>query len=116
MNVKEKFSEVMQTWDDAYTFEEVIERIYSGQFQSFADGDSWVVTQVVEYPRYKVVEIVFMAGVRGDFEVLEAKVSKFAKNIGAKRVFATARPGFERYMLPGWEKKAVLFSKEISDG
>lgn len=96
-----------------YTFEDIMECIRTGQMQSFAKGDTWVVTQINEFPRKRVVEIVYVVGELSMLPVLEAEVIQFAHGVGAEMLMAAGRRGFEAKHLVGWKATTTNFVREI---
>jgi hypothetical protein len=111
-----KFDKVVKLGYDMFNFEEIMDGIETGKFQSFAHGDTWVVTRVYDYPRTRILDVLFIVGNREDFVPLDDAVTEFAQKIGADRITATARRGFEDYMLYGWKKTAVVYQKELKNG
>ena len=111
-----KFAKVVELGYDMFNLEEILDGLANGTFQSFAHGDTWVVTRVYDYPRTRILDVLFIVGRREDFIALDEKVTEFAKEIGADRIIATARRGFEEYMLYGWKKSAVVYQKDLRHG
>lgn len=94
-----------------YTVEDILQCIQVGTMQSFAQGDTWVVTQVHEFPRKKVLDIVFVLGERQDLHELEPQLEAFKQEIGADMMTATGRMGWLRSAFKGWEAHSVNFVK-----
>ena len=46
--------------------------------QSFVDGNSWPITQVVSFPRAKVIEVFAAIGDLDDFRILHDQIIDFA--------------------------------------
>ena len=40
-----------------YTVSDILAAIAEGRMQSFTDGDSWAITQVVDYPRARMLDV-----------------------------------------------------------
>lgn len=99
----EKFKELLEEQGGFYTFEDILDCIHRGTMQSFADGDTWVITQVHEFPRKKVVEVAYVIGDMDTLKRMEAKVEKFAREIGADMLIATGRLGWQNKYFPGWK-------------
>jgi hypothetical protein len=111
-----KLERALQMGHDLYTFDEIMDGIYAGKFQSFAHGDTWCVTRVYDFPRKRVLDIFLVVGNIGEFHILEEQVTEYAKGIGANKMTATGRLGFEGYLDRGWKKTAVVYDKELDDG
>lgn len=96
-----------------YTFDDIMDHIRRGQMQSFAVGDTWVVTQINEFPRKRVVEVVFVVGQLSMLPVIESQVIQFAHEIGAVMLMAAGRRGFEHKHLEGWKAVNTNFVRHI---
>lgn len=92
-----------------YTVEDILALIGEGKMQSFAKGDTWVVTQVHEFPRKKVLDIVFVVGDMEDLHELEPQLEEFRVKIGADFMSATGRLGWLRKHFKGWKPYSVNF-------
>lgn len=95
-----------------YTYEDIMDCIRDGKMQSFADGDTWLITQVNEFPRKKVLELVFVVG---DFDtaekLLNGDVERFRKEIQADMTMATGRLGWLGKKRDGWKAISANFIK-----
>ena len=45
-----------------YTLNDILTAIAEGRMQSFVEGNSWVITQVMSFPRAKVLEVFAAVG------------------------------------------------------
>lgn len=101
-----------------YTFEDVIAGIHSGKFQSWVEGDTWAITQVVEYPQKKAIEIVWVIGPwdAHDVLLLEDRIVEWGDELGINTFFSFGREGFINRTLPGWKPVARFFLKDTSHG
>lgn len=99
-----------------YTLEDLFERIADGRMQSFTEAGAWVVTQISQYPRKKVVDIVIVVGELEKIKWLEEEISNFAKTIEADFVMASAgRKGWwnKNVRTEGWKDLASVYVKEL---
>lgn len=99
-----------------YEFDDIVALVRAGQMQSHVLGESWAVTQICEFPRKKVLDIVFMAGKLEELELLEADLLGFAREHGATLATANGRLGFLVKKFPGWKMVSATFVKDLSDG
>jgi len=92
-----------------------IERLINeGKMQSFVQGDTWIVTQINEFPRRKVVEIVFVVGFVAEAIQALPQIYSFANEAGATLIMASnARDGWWDYAQPGWKKLGSIYAKEV---
>ena len=99
-----------------YTVDDVVEMVRDGRMQSFTLGDSWAVTQIAEFPRKRVLDIVFMVGDAAELELLEADLIGFAREQGIDYMMANGRMGFLHKKFSGWKAKSITFVKDLNDG
>jgi hypothetical protein len=96
-----------------FTLEDIRDNLKSGRMQGHVVGDTWAITQVLEWPRSKSVNVVFVVGDMKDALELETVIEKWAKDLGASFITGTGRDGWWDYKTPGWKKMGVLYSKDI---
>lgn len=114
--MRERVEQMLRDSGDLYGFEDILDLIREGKMQSFALNDSWAVTQICEFPRKRVLDIVFVVGDLDDLEVLESDLIGFAREHGIPMGWANGRMGFMRKAFPGWEMVSATFMKEFGDG
>jgi hypothetical protein len=100
-----------------YDFQDILEGIKDGSLQSFAVGDTWVVTQVGDYPRQKVLHVMAAVGNFDEFAAVTPFLKDYAKDIGATLITGSGRDGWRKklHLLPGWECKGSIYSMEVED-
>lgn len=92
-----------------YTVEDVLDYIDKGRMQSFATDRTWVVTQVHDFPRKKVLDIVFVVGEMEDLQEIEPRLEEFRKEIQADCMSATGRMGWLKRHFKDWKPVSVNF-------
>jgi hypothetical protein len=105
-----KLARVLDRMGGLYTLNDILTAIAQGKMQSFVEGDSWIVTQVVSFPRAKVLEVFAAIGDLDDLRILHDRIIDFAAEIGAGVIRAYGRKGW----LPdasrrGWRVKARYY-------
>lgn len=105
--------EMLKKFGDLYTFDDVVERIKDGRMQSFARGETWAVTQVNEYPRRKVLDLVFVVGDLDVLESMEQDILDFARQHECSLIMANGRMGWLRKKFEGWKAVSCMFVKEV---
>jgi hypothetical protein len=101
--------------DDCYDFQDIMEGIKDGSLQSFAVGDTWIVTQIGDYPRRKVLHVLMVVGNWDEFADATPVLRDFAKEIGATLITGSGRDGWRRRLPPGWKIGGSIYSMEIED-
>lgn len=112
--MKEEFEKLLEETGGLYTFDDIMERIRDGRMQSFSDGHSWVITQVHEFPRKKVVEISYGIGdLQPMLGELQDKIVEFAKSIGAEALIATGRLGWNKKAGEDWKMLSANYVRNL---
>jgi len=99
---------------DTHSFEDVVEMIEANDAQLWTGPDSVMVTQVVVYPRRKILMVWVAGGHLAELEAMAPAVEAWAKSEGCTGAMMLGRPGWERTFLArtGWKRTAVLMEKQ----
>lgn len=112
--MRAKFERALRMSGDLYTFDDIMDNILDGRMQSFVQGDTWIITQVNEFPRRKVVNILLVVGHIGDAIQALQQIHEFAQRIDATMIMAAlARDGWEAYKQPGWKCIGRVYTREL---
>ena len=99
-----------------YTVADLLAAISEDRMQSFAEGNSWAVTQIVDFPRARQLQIVAAVGDMPDMLTLHDRILEYADSINAGIVSTLGRRGwFHHALARGWKVKArnFLFHREM---
>lgn len=107
---------LLRDYGGFYTFDDILEHINAGKMQSFAHGDSWAVTQINEFPRKRVLNVVFVVGTIADLEIVYSDILGFVAENDIKYGMANGRRGWLEKAFPGWKFVSATFVKDFSDG
>lgn len=110
--MQKKMERMLHLTGDLYTLDDIMELIEDGKFQSFVEGDTWIVTQVNEFPRRKVLEITFVVGDINEAVRALPRIYEHAENVGADRINALGREGWWVFADAGWSKVGVVYAKD----
>lgn len=116
LSVKKKLRKALAVAGDTYTFEDILNEINEGRMQSFAEGESWVVTQIVDFPRKRYLEIVFAVGDLPDLKAIYPTLEDFARTNLCDGMRAFGRPGWMRQFeidTVGWVETTRTYVKEF---
>jgi hypothetical protein len=98
-------------------FEEIDRKVKAGEYQYHDFQTFGVLTQVVQYEKEKVLEVVLLLGdgfLEKKSEVVAHLVS-FGKEHGCKAVEALSRKGLEPTLKPlGFKPKKILLRRDIA--
>ena len=93
-----------------YRVSDILAAIAEGRMQSFADEDSWAVTQVIEYPRARVLDILAAVGDLEACRRLHDRVLQYARDNDISLVQAYGRRGWIGDAVSrGWRVKTTSY-------
>lgn len=100
---------------DTHTVGDIADHILSGRFQYWAGDGAGIVTEVLEYPRKKVLNYFLGFGALDACLALQPQIEAFAYANGCRVVICAGRHGWEK-ILPahGWRKMWSVMAKEIA--
>jgi hypothetical protein len=111
-----KLARALDRMGGIYHVSDVLKAISEDRMQGFADGDSWAVTQVVDYPRARVMDVLAVVGDLGACRRLHDRILEYAARNDITFVQAYGRRGW----MPdakshGWRVKTTsfLYQKEL---
>jgi hypothetical protein len=93
-----------------YLVQDILTAIAEGRMQSFAEGDSWAVTQIVDYPRARMIDVLVALGDLEECRRLHDRVLWFARDHDAALVQAYGRRGWIKDAEShGWRVKTTSY-------
>ena len=87
----------------------------NGSFELWPSENAGAVTQIVEYPRKKILHIFLAGGDIEELKVLYTHVELYARQIGCQAITLTGRPGWAKSFLTklDFKVKEVQMYKEL---
>jgi hypothetical protein len=110
---QQRIEEALERYGGLYKYEDLLDAIQTGELQSFADGNAWVVTRICQFPQKRILSIEFAIGDLESLKRLEKRVADFAKEHGCSLLFSHGRVGFEAVKTEGWRRVASVFVREV---
>lgn len=104
---------VLEKFGGFWSVEDILDNIEKGTMQSFAEGDTWVITQVFDFPRKKVLDITLVYGDLAEARELESKVEEYGRSIGAELITATGRLGWTKELHGDWKILGAVYIRGI---
>jgi hypothetical protein len=94
-----------------HSIKDIVEALKDGQMQAFLNDGALAITQVVNFPQKRVLEVLWCAGVLDEVMNLKSKLVEFAKEQNCTMGRAYVRPGLVVPMeQAGWRKaQTVMF-------
>lgn len=108
-----KMAQALGHGDDLYTLDDIEDALLKGEMQGHVEGNTWAITQVQEFPRRKVVHILFVIGEMRDLPKLEGKIQVWARDLGATMLTAVGRDKWWVIRTPGWRTTGTAYAKDI---
>lgn len=109
-----KVNRALEGMGNTHTFEDILALIESGAMQSFASDNTWAVTQILDFPRKRVMEIFLVVGDMADAEKLHDEVLAYARGVGCQVVRCFGRDGWAKHArVHGWIEGQRVFLMEL---
>lgn len=104
------FDKALTIGGQTHTREDVLRGIREGKLQCWAEDNAIVITEVIKYPRKKILHAWLVAGDFGTIMAQLPAIQKFAQDNDCAAITTTGRWGFLR-RLPefGFKPKLVMF-------
>jgi hypothetical protein len=105
-----KLARTLDRMGAVYTVQDILAAIASGRMQSFAEGESWAITQVVNFPRARMLEVLAAIGDLEQCRKLHDRILQYAADNGIALIQAYGRRGWIRDAESrGWKIKTTSF-------
>ena len=95
--------------------QDIVDQIATGDMHLWAGKDSAIITQIVIFPRRKVLHVPFAGGNLAEIEEMSPFIIDFAKRLGCDMISIAGRKGWERTFTKslGFEFAYSVFKLEI---
>lgn len=100
----------------SHTFEDVATEVGAGTMQCWLGQASVIITEIVQYPQYRVLNFFLAGGDRSELEAMYPAAEEWGRVQGCKRAVMLARKGWEKTFIvkkEGWTPTLVAFEKLI---
>lgn len=100
---------------DTFSIEDIFEDMAAGNLQIWPGEKAVIVTQIVQYPRKKIIHCFLAGGDIVELETLHEQVVEWGRSQGCSAVTLTGRPGWTRSFLSdiGYRNTQVQMIKDI---
>jgi len=97
-----------------HDFKDICDGVLSGKMQLWAGDEGCAVTEIVVYPKRKVLHVFLAGGKMEQILDFEESAAEFAKLNGCNGMTLAGRKGWARvHRNRGWKEQFVTLSKEI---
>jgi len=113
---EQKLARVLDRMGAVYNLGDILERLEDGRMQSFAHGNSMLVTQINCYPRAKALDFLLAVGDLADWRTLHDDAVRFAEKHDVSLIRAYGRRGWMPFIRDhGWRTLTTnqVYVKEL---
>lgn len=111
-----KLARLLDRMGGLYNVQDILNAIAAGKMQSFIHKDSWMITQIADLPRGRMLEVYALVGNLDDCLAMHDRLLDFAAEIGATVIQAYGRKGWLRPgKARGWKVKSrgFIFQRQM---
>ena len=111
-----KLARVLDRMGAVYTLGDILDRLADGRMQSFAHGNSMLVTQISPFPRAKALDFVAAVGDIEDWRPIHDDAVRFADSQDISLIRAYGRRGWMPFIRDhGWRTLTTnqVYVKEL---
>jgi hypothetical protein len=111
-----KLARALDRMGGLYTVSDILSAIAAGRMQSFADGDSWAITKVIDFPRARMLEVMVVLGDLEACRRLHDRIFQYARDNDVGLVQAYGRRGWMTdAKARGWKVRTTsyLYQREM---
>lgn len=93
---------------DTHSVSDVVEAIRAGRMQAFWSANAAVITQIVEHPRKKELNVFLAFGDLNEVMAMQPEIAEFGRKHGCSFMVMSGRAGWQK-VLPrhGWARVGV---------
>lgn len=98
----------------SHTFDDIAFGVMRGVYQIWPGDKAVAVTEILEYPRKRALNVFLVGGDLEELKTIEPKLEDFAREHGCTEFQATGRKGWLRAHSDGWKPAGYTLRKALS--
>jgi hypothetical protein len=111
---KEWIQSALDKGGNTHDFIDVVEGVLKGSMQLWSGEKGCAVTEIVVYPKKKVLHVFLAGGKLEQITDMHADAVKWAKTQGCQGMTIAGRPGWKKILDKyGWKEQLVILGKEF---
>lgn len=113
--LQRRLQKALSVGGNTHTAADIAAAIDRGEMQAWVNGDSLVVTEIVNFPQISAINIVIAVGSLSEVMSLQPVIEEFGRHHGCSVMRMQGRKGWER-VLPhhGWQAAPkVIFERTL---
>jgi hypothetical protein len=112
--IEDRIAAALLKAGDLLTVDNLRELALAGRVQWWGDERAAVATEVLTYPRRRILNLFMAAGELHEILALQADLDAFAKGMGCSHMAAHGRPAWGLVGKPlGWLPHSIQFVREV---
>lgn len=97
-----------------HVFEDVVDAVRAGRMQAWINGDSIAITEIIAYPRKKVLHCFLAAGKSAEIIAMMGDAGKWGRSLGCSAFTIAGRKGWVRVLgKHGWNETMRIMQLEL---
>lgn len=102
-----------------HTFSDIRDQVQAGRLQFWAGPQSVVITEIITYPRKKILNFFLAGGNMEELQAMYAGLIEWGRAEGCSGAVIAGRKGWARSFLTrneGWNETLTVLERDFSDG
>jgi hypothetical protein len=110
-----RLEQALEHGGGTYALQDIIEGLEQGRFQLFWNEEGMAVTEIIQAPQKRYLNIFLAAGEMKAVLKLHRRIEKFARKHGCDFMLATARKGWEKIgPSVGWQSTHTVYTRQLT--
>lgn len=111
---KEWIESALEYSGGTHIFEDIVQGVLEGRMQLWAGDHGCAVTEIVVYPRKKVLHVFLAGGDMNQIIDFQESAAEFGRMNGCDKLTLAGRKGWTKVLdKHGWDESFTVMSKEI---
>jgi len=112
--LQDKVEAALREGGDTHSPADILAGIQSGRYQWWPGLESFVVTEIMDYPLKRVCHVFLAGGKLEEIRNIRTWVEEWARSVGCTAATIYGRAGWERELQgEGWHRTAVCLEKAL---
>lgn len=100
-----------------HTFDDIVAGVYSGHMQFWPAENGCAITEVITFPRRKVLHVFLAAGEMNQIVDMDESAEQFARANGCNAMTIAGRRGWKKVLAEkGYKESYTALIKELNNG
>lgn len=110
-----RLEQALEHGGGTYSLHDIVDGLEEGRFQIFWNTNGVAITEIIQCPQKRYLNIFLAAGEMKAVLKLHKKVEKFARENGCNFMQAMARKGWEKFNPEyGWKTTHTIYQRELT--